>query len=218
MQRTLVALVSVVLSSLAAFARADDDDKSDYTYEDFVTSYWCGPPAEFTTFERYKEIKNANFTVAFPIYPSATVAQYRSMLDYCQQLGMKAVIADGRMQQAIGESADAKRAIDSMVADFGRHPALLAYHVVDEPGPGAFPGLGEVVAYLKERDPAHPGYVNLLPSWAAELGVFGADTYEQHVRRFVQTVKPAWISYDHYAMLKQGDRPGFFENLEIVRR
>ena len=210
-------LILLVLATIVPLTLAEEQIAA-YTHEDFVTSYWCGPPGEFTTFERYQEIKDANFTVAFPIYGNLTVERNKAMLDFCQRLGMKAIIHDSRMVASIGGSEDAKRSLDALVKDYAEHPALLAYHIVDEPGPGAFPGLGEVVAYLKERDPRHPGYINLLPSWAAELGVFGGDTYEQHVRRFVQTVKPAWISYDHYAMLKQGDRPGFFENLEIVRR
>src|SRR5688572_32153943 len=147
----------VSLISLAVHA----EPAPDYTADDFVTSYWCGPPAQFTTFERYQEIKNANFTVAFPIYGSMAVEHNRAMLDYCQRLGMKAIIHDSRTVASIGGSADAKRNLDAVVKDYAEYPALLGYHIVDEPGSAAFPGLGEVVAYLKERDPKHPGYINL---------------------------------------------------------
>jgi hypothetical protein len=76
--------------------------------------------------------------------------------------------------------------------------------------------LGEVVAYLKERDPRHVGFINLLPNWAAQLNVLGTKTYDEYVRTFVEKVKPAMISYDNYAMTTHGDRPEFFTNLQTV--
>jgi hypothetical protein len=50
---------------------------------------------------------------------------------------------------------------------------MEAYFITDEPGAGAFPGLGKLVAYLRERDPAHLAYINLFPTYANEqqLGV-----------------------------------------------
>ena len=202
-----------IFVALTLPARAADEP-APYTHEDFVTSYWCGPPARFTTLERYKEIKDANFTVTFPIYGGATPKQIRDSLDFSQQLGMKAVIHDGRMQLAIGGSDAAKKNLDAIVKDYADHPALLAYHITDEPGTEAFAGLGEVNAYLKERDPKHPGYINLLPTWA---NAFGGLTYEQHVAKFIEIVKPAWLSYDNYSLQVQGDRQAFFTNLSTMR-
>lgn len=65
---------------------------------------------------------------------------------------------------------------------------------------------GELVAFLRERDPAHLAYINLLPTYASneQLGNKG-DTvaeYREHLRSFVETVKPAMLSYDHYHFMK----------------
>jgi hypothetical protein len=227
MQRTSLIrrlVFTLLVSAFVAFHARAANELRDYTHEDFVTSYWCGPTAGHTTFERYQEIKNANFTVAFPIYGSATVEQNRAMLDFCQRLGMKAIIYDNRMPRDM--TGDHKRDVDAVVKDFRDHPGLLGHSIIDEPVAGAFDGLGQVTAYLREHDPKHPGYINLMPTWAREIpappgGQFswlGTPTYEDYVRSFVQKTKPAWLCYDHYAMLKQGDRPDFFENLETVRR
>jgi hypothetical protein len=220
----VLALASLFI--LPAFARAADE-KPAYTADDFVTSYWCGPPGKFTTFERYQEIKDANFTVAFPVIYGSSVEANKAMLDHCQKLGMKAIVYDSRMVASIDGSADRKKALDEMVRDYKDHPALLAYSITDEPAAGAFDGLAQVVAYLKEIDPKHPGYINLLPTWARQiphpdgtknLSYLGTATYEEYVRTFVQKVKPAWLCYDNYGMLKQGDRGDFHENLETVRK
>ena len=83
----------------------------------------------------------------------------------------------------------------------------------------------DVNAYLKQIDPKHPGYINLLPTWARQIKVegskysyLGTATYEDYVRQFVQKVKPAMLCYDNYGMLKHGDRGDFHENLETVRK
>src|SRR5262245_41335419 len=86
-QRT-VRLALLFLFIASATTRADE----------FVTSYWYGPPPEQTTFERYKEIKDANFNVVFPpAIGGVTPEVNHRILDYCQKLGMKAVIHDSRM-------------------------------------------------------------------------------------------------------------------------
>ena len=193
------------------------DEKSAYDPDDFVISYWCGPPARFVTPERIKEIKDANFTVAMGAGgQSYTLEQNRRFLDYCQQNGLKAIVYDHRMPRALG--AANKEAIDAIVKDYADHPALLAYYIVDEPGAHAFNALAQVVAYLKEKDPKHPGFINLLPTYAREFNALGAKTYEEYVRGFADKVKPAMISYDHYHFTSKGDRPDFWENLRTVRK
>jgi hypothetical protein len=212
----LKALVALVLGGLSVVARGADAP-APWEPEEFVVSYWCGPPAKFNTLERYKEIKAANFTYAAPIYGGATVEQIKQQLDYCQQVGLKAFIYDSRMSSQWSESL--KGGIDGMVKDYASHPALAGYSIADEPAGAAFPSLGKIVAYLKEKDPKHPGYINLFPTYVREHGnVMGYPTYEEHVRKYVEIVKPFVISYDHYHFTEGGDRVDFWENLATVRK
>src|SRR4051812_48473349 len=73
----------------------------------FTISYWCGPPAKFNTLDRYQEIKDANFTLAFPSCSGMNVEQNRQMLDHCQQVGLKGMIQDARMPYALDEKGKA---------------------------------------------------------------------------------------------------------------
>lgn len=183
---------------------------------EFVVSFWCGPPERFTTIERYREIQDAGFTHVLPPCAATTPALNQRILDLCRQVGLKAFIADGRMPYRITGEPDARARLDAIVHDYGSHPALAGYHIVDEPGAPAFPGLAEVVAYLREKDPAHPGYINLFPNYASPEQM-GVPAYPQYVRRYLETVKPFVLSYDHYHFLQSGDRPGFFANLAVAR-
>lgn len=218
--RWMTMLVAAAVA-LAAVSRqsgaADDAPKSAYNPNEFTLSYWCGPPAKFLTLERFKEVKEANFTLAFPPCGGLTVEQNLKMLDFCQRLGMKAVVGDSRMVRSLGGSEKKKQALDAIVEDYSGHPALLGYHVVDEPNAAAFDALAEVAAYLKKKDPRHPAYINLLPTYAT-ASQLGTKTYEQYVRAYVEKVDPFVISYDHYALTNSGDRADFFENLAVVRK
>ena len=60
-------------------------------------------------------------------------------------------------------------------------------------------------------------FINLFPTYASPQQL-GTDTYEQHVDAFMRTVKPKVLSYDHYALMQNGIRPDYFENMEIIRR
>lgn len=184
----------------------------------FPISFWCGPPDKFISAERFQEIKEAGFThVMPPCGGAANVERNRKILDFSQQAGLKAFIADGRMTTSITGVADAKARLDAIINDYKMHPALAGYSITDEPGAGAFPGLAEVVAYLKENDAPHPAYINLFPNYA-NAEQLGVATYEQYLREFVGKVKPSVLSYDHYHFLHNGDRPLFFANLAAARK
>src|SRR5215217_897948 len=104
----------LLLLLVPAIVRADEPE--------FVISYWCGPPAKFSSLERFQEIKDANFTLAFPPCGGNSVEQNRKMLDYCQQVGLKAMISDGRMVHSIGGKEENKAKLDAIIKDYSDHP------------------------------------------------------------------------------------------------
>lgn len=181
----------------------------------FPISFWCGPPADFVTLDRFKEIADAGFTYVMPPCGPTTPEKNKLILDYCQKVGIGAFLQDPRMPIGFGPKGEGKERIDEIVKDYADHPALAGYFITDEPGGGAFPALAETVAYLKEKDPAHIAYINLFPNYAPEWALGG--TYPQHIEQFIKIVKPALVSYDHYHFHKKYDAPGFFKNLEVVR-
>ena len=98
---------------------------------------------------------------------------------------------------------------------------MYCYFITDEPSAQAFPALGKLVAYLRERDPAHMAYINLFPTYATneQLGTTGdqVTAYREHLRQFVDVVQPELLSYDHYQFATDGDIDGYFLNLAMVR-
>jgi hypothetical protein len=183
----------------------------------FPISFWCGPPENFVTPERFKQIADAGFTHAMPACGAMSPESNKKILDYCQAAGIKAFIGDSRLPHGFGPNGEGKERIDAIVKDYAAHPAFAGYFIGDEPGAGLFPALAQTVGYLREKDPNHVAYLNLYPNYCPPSGL-GTPTYEAYVREFVKQVKPAIVSYDHYHFLTHSDRPGFFDNLDVVRR
>ena len=75
---------------------------------------------------------------------------------------------------------------------------------------------------LRERDPAHYAYINLFPTYAnnKQLGTEGdtVTAYREHLRQYVEIVRPALISYDHYQFSTSGDNDQYFLNLALIRQ
>jgi hypothetical protein len=208
-----IVLVVLIIPGISAAA-----DAPAWNPDRFPIGFWFGPPDKFVNPERFKQIADAGFTFTFPACAgaAATRESNRKVLDAVRSAGLKGFVQDGRMPFAIGNDATAKPRLDAIVAAYADHPAFAGYFVVDEPGPGSFAGLGEVVAYLRAKDPTHVAYINLLPNHAPEWAL--GPTYEGHVDSFIRAVKPFAVSYDHYHFLTTGDGPLFFDNLETIRR
>jgi len=179
--------------------------------EDFVIMPWGGTPADPAVLEGIAE---CGFNLAGFVAPEG--------LDAVQAAGLKALVSDGLCHVGNAEAelddAEITRRVEEVVAKVKGHPAVFGYYLRDEPGAQPFPGLGRWAAAFAEADPQGLPYINLFPNYASAAQL-GAATYDEYLERFVDTVKPRFISYDHYALMDDGSlRGGYFSNLESVRR
>ncbi|MEO8874929.1 MAG: hypothetical protein ABI461_05015, partial [Polyangiaceae bacterium] len=180
---------------------------------------WCGAPPADLTQARVDEMANDGFTtVSNACENDAYAATYNaSMLSLAKNDGLDAIVMDQRILDAYGGAATASALLDSVVADYGKNPALAGYFLTDEPSAGAFPNIANVISGLKTRDAAHFTYVNLLPSYAT-VGQLGVATYDQYVSQYLSSVKPDIVSFDHYPFLSDGtDTTTFFSDLATMR-
>ena len=175
-----------------------------------LVTFWCPPPAT-----------DANLaTVAREGYNLTWTPP--EGLDVAQRHGLKAMLQDPLLAPATLDDAAQRARLDALIEKVKNHPAMEAYFITDEPSAAAFPGLGKLVAYLREKDPAHFAYINLFPTYASneQLGTKGdvEAAYREHLRQFIDVVKPALLSYDHYHFFKTGDGAQYFLNLGMIRK
>ena len=118
---------------------------------------------------------------------------------------------------SVAPPANWRQVLDQAVKRYSDHPALHGYMVRDEPGADLFAQLGRVVAELRRLDPRHPACINLFPVHAS-ADQLQTSSYVEYLDRYLQTVRPPFLCYDHYPLLRDNtDRADFYLNLELTR-
>jgi hypothetical protein len=178
----------------------------------FPISFWSGP--ELTP-EAYQEAIACGFNV-IPIQEK-TPDRISLGLDMAHQGGIKGLVVDGRIHPGLPDQPGWSAIVRAVVNDYQSHPALYGYLLTDEPHQRQFENLHKLVNEFKHFDPEHIAFINLFPNYASpdQLGFID---YENYVAHYLDTVKPPVLSYDHYALMEDSDRPQYFSNLEVIRR
>ena len=187
--------------------------------EEFLISFWCGPPPAETTPERYREIAGAGFNAVLPPCGGPITPELnRRLLGLCAQNGLKAIVSDPRLEAAEAASADLRRRrwtrwwrttgsrrrcwVTSWGMSRTRRSSRGWRRWIGACGRGTRSGCRSSTCSRttpRRRSSATP-------------------TYQAYVRQYLETVRPKLLSFDHYALVGQGERPSYFENLEVIRR
>ncbi len=164
----------------------------------FAIGFWVPPRTTNNLPERYREIREAHFNLVIGTSGFSAEEQLRT----CESLGLKVLVDVDHPSETLPEGT-----------------ACWGYSLSDEPGTAAFPALAARVASLRERRPGRLGYINLFPNYAGPAQM-GANSYEEYLRNFVETVKPDVLSMDHYPLMRPGDdsRSEYLKNLESMRK
>jgi sialidase-1 len=211
--------------------KQQDEKQMSWKQRQFFITFWGPPPAE----------DKALASVAAEHYNLTWVPA--EGLEVAARHGLRALLTNDLLNPATLDDPAKRVQLDALIKRVKNHPALEAYYLTDEPGSGAFPGLGKLVAYLRERDPTHFAYINLYATYATEeqltvsadaaartrvgipqnfAGVGTSDktvrAYRDHLKQYLEIVKPDLLSYDHYHFLQTGDGEQYFLNLALIRQ
>ena len=220
--RSRSALVSIaaaaavlIFSTLASAQALGQKPSGTQTSRRIPIMTWPGPDTPLLSLETFRTEAAAGFSVNFSSFGDRTINV--KALDLARAAGLKLMVYDSRIEKLLADKSLPLDPLAAVVNDYRSHPALFGYFITDEPNAAAFERLGAIVKRLRELDPDHPAYINLFPTYANEQQL-GTPTYEEHVTRFLETVRPPFVSYDHYPVRKSGLRPDYYRNLEIIRR
>jgi hypothetical protein len=235
--RRITLFATILFATTRVLLRAEPSaNAGSWVQKEFIITYWCPPPA---TDEHLAQAAAEGYNLTW-CGPEG--------LDVVARHHLRAMLTSHLLKPEVLDDQAKRAQLDVLIENVRTHPALEAYYLTDEPGAGAFPGLGRLVAYLRERDPGRLAYINLFPTYAnerqlevsadsAERAKVGYPTnfagvgtddktvlrYREHLKRYVETVKPRLISYDHYHFLKRkpdgrpSDGKQYFLNLALIR-
>ncbi len=175
----------------------------------FALFGWVSPPAEFATAERYAELAAAGLNTTVLAWEDPGLeATNRQRLAFSAAVGVKNLLLDNRLDHVHESDSGSFATLDSIVAAYRDEPAFLGYYLGDEPTEATFPRLAEWFRLLRERDPLHPGWNNLV----GRIGFSTHAAFIEHLRRYASEVRPAVLSTDHYDHFVNGERGQFIEN------
>jgi len=175
---------------------------------------WYGPGYTQSNLNAFLQLRAAGFTHSF----SGGTDRTRNLadLDLAKEAGLKLLLADWRIEAFLTGQDSTFIKIDEVVRDYGRHPAFWGYFLLDEPNANDFERLSVLKKHLAEKDPAHPAYINILPTYAAQAKR-ATFTYREYIDRYMQIVQPSLLSFEHYPIIEYGMRDDYYANLEIIR-
>lgn len=183
--------------------------------DEFITTFWCGPPLAAFDDARAAEIAAAGFTVVgAPCEGEINPQLNRRALDTAQRHGLRVLISDPRLHAARPLQEGWQVRADRAIATYRGHPALAGFFVVDEPGSATV--YADIAALRRRIERGTPGaiaYVNLLPDYVFP----GPDDYREYVEGYLFQTRPRLLSYDYYPFLTEADRPSFLHNMTVIR-
>jgi len=169
--------------------------------DDFYPNYpWEWFPAEHLPHETLETslpgVVECGYTLAGFVLPEN--------LHRCDELKLKTFVAiHGADWASMTDEAIDER-IRTTVEKSAGHESVIGYYLIDEPGAKLFPALAKAVAAVKKHAPGKIAYINLFPRYASTDTVENPNSqlqtrsFTEYLERYVQEVKPQFISYDNY--------------------
>jgi hypothetical protein len=120
-------------------------------------------------------------------------------------------------QETTQEKANEKiQTVLKAITDPEDRKAVYAIYLRDEPNASLFPQLNMWSEAVKKQGVLP--YINLFPDYATPEQL-GTKDYEEYLKKYVETCKPPYISYDNYSLFEgeRLDEDQFYGNMESIR-
>lgn len=166
---------------------------------------WYSIESGYVTPKEFRDLKKTGFNVALtaPLSRSET----EEALRIAGKFGIKLIID-------CHETRILDKAFIGSVKD---SKSLVQYYLSDEPSKVQFSNLREKHREYNKIDSIHHAYINLLPIYASKEQL-GVDSYEDYIKKYIETVNPQYVSFDNYPFVRDEFRLDYFENLGVVSR
>jgi hypothetical protein len=213
-RRLLVTLLAFAITPVSLTLGAADSQAptaSRWRIGTPIVTYWAGPG-----YDTSSRLTDASAKQMVDVGMNLAWAGSLAELEVARRNGLRAMYVDrSLLLPASLDDPALRQRLDALVDSVRNHPALYAYHLVDEPGASKFAGLARIVEYLRRRDPAHLAYIDLYPNYADDAS-YGTKGYDAYLDSFIRTVKPSLLSYDHYQFMETSDTGLYLKNLAEV--
>lgn len=186
----------------------------------------------YCTEENWTKMRDCGFNLAVPV-AGPSVSEIERDLDMADKVGMKVLVRDqtsagfesiinlahnrgldynGTCALLEERSAEIKQHIDT----YKTHASFQGVNAYDEPSTEYYDAIAACQDWFLRYYPEYEFYSNLLPVYAEPKQLFGTVgggyLYPDYVTKFVDTVNPSSLSYDHYPILEDFDGSAFIKD------
>ena len=144
------------------------------------------------------------FAISPEYYDGCDKGAMLRILDACEERGVKVILSDHRARWWSGEDeAGCEAAFRAAYEDFGRHPAVIGFHVGDEPTTEEkFAAAARACRVQLKVAPELTPHLNFLPYWEGqEETILKAPSFEDWARRFTEEADLKILCYDCYVQM-----------------
>ena len=174
----------------------------------FPIGFWNYVAIENQDASAVKDWVDAGVTLTMgPLYGAGQADRMRSILDACQEAGIRIILCDQRSSWRTLESGDKegyRAGMAQAIAELGDHPAVLGFHVGDEPGTGSFPCACQAMRIQKEMAPHLTPFLNLLPWYPGVEQRVGYARWADYLDAYAREAAPEFLCYDCYSQMNPG--------------
>jgi len=181
----------------------------------FPIGFWNYCPADVFGRESVRDWADAGMTVAMsPEYDplrhdrGAIVA----ILDEARKLNIRVIVCDARSYwHGLKNGEKSYRdGFKQAVRDFGSHPAVMGFHVGDEPDAANFDDACRAMRIQKEIAPSLTPFLNLLPWYEGVETRVGFADWAAYLDAYAEKARPAFFCYDCYSQMNPEPEKSFW--------
>lgn len=191
--------------------------------------------------EKYQEIADAGFTVAFPGYDvmnDGSASYNMKALRAAHEVGIRHILGDGTLRSYVMQAKtlydsvakteeELVQGVKDIIEPYTTSEyadALYGFMIQDEPDASKFDAIAFGEKIFKQAAPDLMFYVNLFPVIAGGAQLSGSDEpikYDSYLTQYFAKVKTDYVSYDHYPLYGDGVttsiEASFLYNMDLMR-
>ncbi len=210
---TWMAVVSLGVALLSAGTTqpsmaADSPQVKEGAVKRFPIGFWNYVDVKDQDASAVKDWAEAGMTLAMsPEFgpAAADIERMRQILDAAQAADIKVILCDSRAHWRYRTSKGAetyRRDFQKAVADLGGHPAVMGFHIGDEPGEAEFDDTCRALRTHQELAPGLTPFVNLLPMYPDGPSPVSRFTWDRYLDEFIAQGSAPFLCYDCYTQMQ----------------
>mgnify|MGYP006288278305 CR=1 FL=1 len=206
-RRTYICLIFASLLFLSC--------KTEIFAQDMPIMVWYGPSVKSVNPFDLLMIHQTGFNTCLIDFKESKLNE--KALSFADSLNLDLYLTDNAIERVKNGVDSSLFIIDSLTAVYRSYPSFCGYYLAEKPGLNDFASLSILIDYFRSRHSSLNYFIQCQPEYATPASLDTTD-YQAYLSLAMRKLKPAFLSYEHFGILKDEFRDEFYTNLEHVRQ